>query len=112
MDAFQFTNAYASNRLVAVYAQQRRQSKFVDFEELAAGVSQYVWVLAIISCCLLIGLFAVIEHMRLRLERANSPARLVAIIVAGIFVLLYITYNQTLLFSIHEASAAFTLRIE
>ena len=64
MDAFQFTNAFESDRLVAIYAQQRNQSKFVDFEGIAAGVSWDVYLFAIIICCLLNGLFAFIEHMR------------------------------------------------
>ena len=45
------------------------------------------------------------------LEHVNSPARCVAIITASIFVFLCTTYYQTLLLSIHEASATFTLRI-
>ena len=124
MDAFQFTNAYSSDRLVAVYAQQRNQSKFVDFEGIAAGVSWDVYVLAILMWCMLVGLFAFIEHMRPfnsefylwhvttvvlpcfhgqepALEHANSPARCVAIIFASIFVFLCNTYYQTLLLSIH-----------
>jgi hypothetical protein len=135
MNAFQFTNAFSPNRLVAIYAQHRNQSKFVDFEGIAAGVSRDVYLLAIIICCLLVGLFAFIEHMRPfhlefhlwhvttailpcfnsqvpGLEHANSPARCVAIIVMSIFVFLCTTYYQTLLLSIHEASAAFALRLE
>ena len=134
MDAFQFTNAFSSDRLIAVYAQQRHQSKLVDFEGIAAGVSRDVYMLAFIICCLLVGLFAFIEHMRPfhlefyfwhvttavlpcfnsqapALEHANSLARCVAIIVTNISVLLFTTYYQTLLLSIHEPSAAFAPRI-
>ena len=133
MDAFKFTNAYQSDRLVAIYAQQRKQSKFVDFDGIAAGVSLDVYMLAVIICCLLVGLFAFIEHVRPShkfncmdvattvlpffncqapgMEHFNSLARCVAIIVASIFVFLCTTYYQTLLLSIYEASAAFELRI-
>jgi hypothetical protein len=135
MDAFQFTNAYKYDRFIAIYAQHRNQSKFVDFEGIAAGVSRDVYLLAIICCCLLVGLFALIERIRSfhsefsfwnvatailpcfssqapGLEHANSPARRVAIIVASIFVFLCTTYYQTLLLSTHEASAAFAFRLE
>jgi hypothetical protein len=134
MDAFQFTNAISSERLVAIYSQQRDRSKSVDFKGIAAGVSWDVYGIAIIICCLLVGLFAFIEHMRPihsefnfwhvttkilpffssqtpPLQHANSPARHVTITVAGIFVFLCTTYYQTLLLSIHEASVAFTLKM-
>ena len=127
MDEFQFTNAYTSDRVVAIYAQQRNQSKFVDFEVIAAGISWDVYLRVIIICCLLVGLFAFIEHMRPfhsefyfwnvttailpcfnsqapALEHANSLARRVAIIVTSIFGFLCTTYYTTLLLSIHEAS--------
>jgi uncharacterized membrane protein YhaH (DUF805 family) len=122
MDAFQFTNALLSEQLVAIYAQQKNQSNYVDFEGIAAGVSWDVYMLAIIICCLLVGLFAFIERMRSfhsefylwhvatailpcfnsqapALEHARSLARCVAIIVASIFVFLCTTYYQTLLLS-------------
>ncbi len=62
MEAFEFTNAFASNRLVAIYSQQRSQSKYADFEGIAAGVSRDVYMLAIVFCCLLVGLFALLKH--------------------------------------------------
>ncbi len=133
MDSFQFTNAYSSDRLVAIYAQQRNHSKFADFKGIAAGVSWDVYMLAILICCLLGGLFAFIEHMRPShkfncldvatavfpcfnsqapgMGHLSSPARCVAIIVTSIFVFLGTTYYQTLLLSIHKASATCTLRI-
>ncbi len=133
MDAFQFTNAFESDRLVAIYAQQRNQPKFVDFEGIAADVSWDVYMLAIIICCLLVELFAFIEHVRPShkfscldiatavlpcfncqapgIKHFNSLARCVAIIVTSIFVFLCTTYYQALLLSIHEESAAFALRI-
>ena len=129
MDAFQFTNAFSSGRLAVIYAQQWNHSKFVDFEGIAAGVSRDVYMLAMIICCLLVGLFAFIEHVRPShkfncldiatavlpffnsqapgMEHLNSLARCVAIIVASIFVFLGTTYYQTLLLSIQEASATF-----
>jgi hypothetical protein len=129
IDAFQLTNAFESDRFVAIYAQQMGQLKFVDFEGIAAGVSRDVYMLAIIFCCLLAGLFAFIEQVRPshkfncldvatavlpcfnnqapKLEHSNSLARCVAIIVTSIFVFLGTTYYQTLLLSIHEASTAF-----
>jgi hypothetical protein len=116
MGAFQFTNAFTSSRLVGVYAQQKTQSKLVDFEGIVAGVSLDVYLLTLITCCLLVGLFAFIEYMRPfhsefyfwhvtavilpcfncqepALEHNNSPARAVAIIFAGIFVFLCTTYR-------------------
>ena len=121
LDAFQFSNAYTSNRLVAIYAQQRNQSKLVDFEGIAAGVSRDVYMLAVLICCLLVGLFAFIEHVRpshkfncLDIATAvlpcfnsqapevlhfNSLARSVAIIAMSVFVFLCTTYYQTLLLS-------------
>jgi hypothetical protein len=134
IDALQFTNAYSSDRFYAIYAQQRKSSKLVDFAGIAAGVSRDVYLLAIIFCCLLVGIFALIEHTRPfhsefhfwhvttsvlpcfscqepALEHANSPARCVAIIVASIFAFMCTTYYQTLLLSIHEVSVAFALRI-
>jgi hypothetical protein len=134
MDAFQFTNANKYDRLIAVYAQQRNYSQFVNFEGIASGVSRDVYLLAIIFCCLLVGLFALIERIRSfhsefyfwnvatailpcynsqapGLEHANSPARCVAIIVTSIFVFLCTTYYQTLLLSTQEASATFALEI-
>jgi hypothetical protein len=129
MNAFQFTNALYSDRLAAIYAQQRNPSKFVDFEGITAGVSWDVYMIAAIICCLLVGLFALIEHMRAfqlefyfwnvtiailpcfngqapGFEHANSLARCVAIIVTSIFVFLCTTYYQTLLLSSHKTSAA------
>jgi hypothetical protein len=135
MDAFHFTNAYKSSRLVAIYSQPTNHSKFIYFEGIAAGVSWDVYMLATIICCLLVGLFAFIEHMRPfhsefcfwnvtiailpcfngqapGFEHANSLARCVAIIVTSIFVFLCTTYYQTLLLSIHETSAVFALKVE
>jgi hypothetical protein len=131
MNALQFTNAFSPDRRVAVYAQQQTLSKFVDFERIAAGISLDVYGFAIIICCLLVGLFAFIEHVRSfhsefyiwrvttailpcfnsqapALEHDNSPSRCVAIIVTSIFVFFCTTYYETLLLSIHKASTGFT----
>ncbi len=64
LDAFSITNAHAPTKMVAVYAQHMNQAKFVDFNGIAAGVSTDVYLLMVAFCCLLIMLFAFIEHVR------------------------------------------------
>jgi len=64
MNAFQFTNAFAPRKLVAIYAQQSNNLNFIDFQGIAAGIALEVYLLTIIICCLLVLLFTVIEHVR------------------------------------------------
>ena len=64
MDVFQYTNAIRALRIAAVYSLPVDQMKFVDFNGVAAGVSYDVYVMAMIICCLLMLLFALIEHLR------------------------------------------------
>ena len=49
---------------MAVYAQHKNQTKFIDFNGIAAGVSREVYLLALSICCLLIILFAIIEYVK------------------------------------------------
>jgi hypothetical protein len=61
---FQYTNAFTADSLVAIYVQQRNDTKFIDFNGVAAGVSANVYVFTIAICCLLVILFVYIDYVR------------------------------------------------
>jgi len=63
IESFQFTNAYFTDKFVAIYAQQKNHTKYADFKGIAAGVAVNVYLLSIIICCLLVVLFALIEYV-------------------------------------------------
>lgn len=64
MNAFQYTNAMRTNRLFAIYAQNTNRTKLIDFNGLMAGVQLSVYLLIIAFSCVLVVLFAIIEHVR------------------------------------------------
>jgi hypothetical protein len=62
MNDFQFTNPYASDELVAVYAQN--SFNFINFDAIAAGVSLDVYMLMVLTCCLIIVLYVATRDTR------------------------------------------------
>jgi hypothetical protein len=64
LNSFQFTNTIAAQSIVAIYAQNKHQTTFVDFHGIVAGVSWDVYLLTIIFWCLLVILFVCTEHVR------------------------------------------------
>jgi hypothetical protein len=71
MNSFAYTNAYQSNRFVAIYAQQTNSLQFVNFDGIAAGVSRDAYMLTVFICCLLVLLFALIEYVSPSLNKCN-----------------------------------------
>jgi hypothetical protein len=53
---------------VAIYVQHKNNTKFIDFQGIAAGVSLDVYLLTLVICLLLLILFALID----RLENATQ----------------------------------------
>lgn len=48
MTTFQFTNAYFTDRFVALYSQERRRT-MINFNRIAAEISPNVYIVTIIS---------------------------------------------------------------
>jgi hypothetical protein len=124
--AFRFTNAYFTPRFVGIYSQQS-DATMINFSGVIAAISLDVYILMLFCWCALVSLFKLIETLRpscektfqwwnigtaimpclnsqaLALEHSNSISRCVAIVTAGIFVLLCTTYYQMLLLSRRHA---------
>jgi hypothetical protein len=64
MKAFQFTNAYTTDRSVAVYSQEQNAGSMMNFSKISAGISLNVYIIMVVFWCALIFLFAIIERVR------------------------------------------------